>query len=188
MIVTPENIRIKVVYYGPGASGKTTSVRYIAQKLGAKNLVEISEATGRTVFFDYLPVAKRIGDREVLVSLYTVAGQAVYATTKKLILNGADGIVFVADSSEERLEENIAFLKELDEFLREIGMDLNYIPFVLQYNKRDLEDALPLDVLQERLNTFGVPFYETVACEGRGVLEVFDAIVALILDRYGVGC
>ncbi|BAT72135.1 conserved hypothetical protein [Thermosulfidibacter takaii ABI70S6] len=186
MIVTPEAIKIKVVYYGPGASGKTTSVEHIARALGAKDLVEISESTGRTVFFDYLLVNKEIDGKKVSVSLFTVAGQAVYATTKKLVLNGADGIMFVADSSEKRLQENLEVLRELEVFLREIGMDINYIPLVFQYNKRDLDDALPVEELERQLNTFGVPHFETVALKGEGVLEAFNEMVNLILKNYGM--
>ncbi len=187
MIVTPDAVRIKVVYYGPGGSGKTTTLEKIAESLGGSLPVKLRETSGRTVFFDYLPVEKRMNGKRVLISAYTVAGQVVYASTKKLVLRGADGIVFVADSSAKRLEDNLLTLKELEVFCREVGLDLNYMPLVFQYNKRDLEDALPVEVLEEKLNLGGVDSFESVAHKGVGVVEPFERVVELILSRLPVG-
>ena len=184
MIITPYGIRVKVVYYGPGASGKTTTVRQLIAHYGtAEDMVELRGVEERTVFFDYAVVPLDVGDRKVLASVYTVAGQAVYAESKRLVLSGTDGVVFVADSSPGKLNENLDSLKELEVFCRKVGLDINYLPLVIQYNKRDVEEALPVDELQAKLNPWGVPHFESVATKGEGVLEPFNCVIQMILER-----
>jgi mutual gliding-motility protein MglA len=178
-------INCKIVYYGPGLCGKTTNLQYIYQKTDptAKGkMISLATETERTLFFDFLPLALgEIRGFKTRFHLYTVPGQVFYDASRKLILKGVDGVVFVADSQEERLDANIESLLNLEENLEEQGYQLEKLPFVMQYNKRDLPNVSPLDELRELLNQTGVPEFEACATTGEGVFETVKAVAKLIL-------
>jgi signal recognition particle receptor subunit beta len=163
----------KLVYYGPGMGGKTTNIRYIYEQTAPDRrgkIVSLPNETERTLFFDFLPL--NIGDIKgfnTRFHLYSVPGQQFYDASRRLVLKGVDGIVFVADSQVDRMEENIESFKSLDENLKEEGYDLRQLPIVFQYNKRDIPNPVPLRVLHDELNSFNAPELEAVAIEGRGV-------------------
>jgi mutual gliding-motility protein MglA len=178
-------INCKIVYYGPGLCGKTTNLQFIYQKTApdAKGkMISLATETERTLFFDFLPLALgEIRGFKTRFHLYTVPGQVFYDASRKLILKGVDGVVFVADSQEERMDANIESLDNLKVNLKEQGYELEKIPFVVQYNKRDLPGVLPLDTLRQQLNAGGVPDFEACATTGEGVFETLKAIAKLIL-------
>jgi hypothetical protein len=182
-------ITCKIVYYGPGRSGKTTNLHYIHDQVPRDrkgNLVSLATQTDRTLFFDFLPLdLGAISGFTTRLQLYTVPGQVYYATTRKLVLQGADGIVFVADSQARQLEENIESLQDLHANLSEQGVDARSIPLVLQYNKQDLPSDMILDLerLDEELNFRGVPSFAAGAVRGEGVFETLRAISELVLRR-----
>lgn len=182
-----KEITIKVVYYGPGLCGKTTNLQYIHSRLNPKTrgrLISLATETDRTLFFDFLPMEMgTIKGFKIRFQLYTVPGQVRYNATRKLVLKGADGIVFVADSQRTLMDQNIESLENLKENLRLNGLDPNEIPFVLQFNKRDLKDISPVSELNERLNYRGVPFFESIAIRGDGVLETFKEITKILLKK-----
>lgn len=182
-----KEINAKIVYYGPGLSGKTTNILYIHKKLTPESrgkLVSLATQTDRTLFFDFLPISiGEINGFKVRFHLYTVPGQIFYNTTRKMVLKGVDGIVFVADSQKQMLEDNIESMKNLEENLNDYGIDINSIPLVIQYNKRDLENAMDLEELHLHLNKRKVPFFTAVATEGVGVLETLMAICRLVIKR-----
>jgi signal recognition particle receptor subunit beta len=167
-------INCKIVYYGPGLGGKTTNLQYIYNQTAPDQkgrLVSLTGDTERTLFFDFLPL--NIGEIRGFTTrfhLYTVPGQHFYDASRRLVLKGVDGVVFVADSQVERMEDNLESLKNLDAHLRDQGYDLQNIPFVFQYNKRDVPNPIPTNVLREQLNTFKAPEIEAEALNGRGVL------------------
>lgn len=170
----------KLVYYGPGMGGKTTNIQYIYGQTAPDNrgkLVSLPNETERTLFFDFLPL--NIGDIKgfrTRFHLYSVPGQQFYDASRRLVLKGVDGVVFVADSQVDRMEENIESFKSLDENLKEEGYDLRQIPLVFQYNKRDMPNPIPIKVLHNELNTFGAPEIEAVATQGRGVFDTLKEI------------
>ena len=176
----------KIVYYGPGLSGKTTSIQYIHTRISPKSrgkLVSLATETDRTLFFDFFPVDfGRIGGFKIKFNFYTVPGQVFYNTTRKLVLKGADGVVFVADSQPGMMEQNLESLENLKENLKAHGLDWETIPFVIQYNKRDLPGALPVEEMRQRLNPRGVPDFETTATTGQGVMEAMKAICKMVLE------
>ncbi len=178
-------INCKIVYYGPGLCGKTTNLQYIYKHTNPEQkgkLISLATETERTLFFDFLPLA--LGDIKgfkVRFHLYTVPGQVFYAASRKLILKGVDGVVFVADSQIDRMEANIESLEDLRINLAEQGYDLDRIPFVIQYNKRDLPNVAPLDEMNKILNPNGIPWFEAVATEGKGVFETLKGIAKLVL-------
>ena len=178
-------INCKIVYYGPGLCGKTTNLQYVYQKTApdAKGkMISLATETERTLFFDFLPLALgEIRGFKTRFHLYTVPGQVFYDASRKLILKGVDGVVFVADSQEERYEANIESLDNLRINLAEQGYDLEKIPFVIQYNKRDLPNIIPVDDLRRELNLRDVPDFEACASTGEGVFETLKAIAKLIL-------
>lgn len=183
-----KEITCKIVYYGPGAGGKTTNLHYVHGNVPAKHrgeLVSLATEQDRTLFFDFLPLD--IGDVKgfkTKFQLYTVPGQVYYNATRKLVLRGVDGIVFVADSQASRFQDSIDSLRNLEENLRDYGLDLETIPFVMQYNKRDLPDALPLDELRNALNPEGkYPDYEAVATDGTGCRESLRDVAGQILKK-----
>ena len=182
-------ITCKIVYYGPGRSGKTTNLQYIHDQVPRDRkgtLVSLATQTDRTLFFDFLPLdLGSISGFTTRLQLYTVPGQVYYATTRKLVLQGADGIVFVADSQARQLGENIESLQDLHANLSEQGVDARSVPLVLQYNKQDLPDDMILDVerLDEELNFRGVPSFAASAVRGEGVFETLRAISELVLRR-----
>jgi signal recognition particle receptor subunit beta len=178
-------INAKIVYYGPGLSGKTTNLEYIYNQTAAHlrgKMVSMKTKVDRTLFFDFLPIeGGEIAGFNVRFLLYTVPGQVYYNATRKLVLKGADAIVFVADSQAEEATANRESLKNLSENLSEHGKDLNDIPMVIQYNKRDLPSALPIDKLEAELNPRKVPSFESVATDGRGVFETLAATTRMVM-------
>jgi signal recognition particle receptor subunit beta len=178
-------INCKIVYYGPGLCGKTTNLQYIYQKTAADakgKMISLATETERTLFFDFLPLALgEIRGFKTRFHLYTVPGQVFYDASRKLILKGVDGVVFVADSQEERYDANIESMDNLRFNLNEQGYDLDKIPFIIQYNKRDLPNVMPVDELRKDLNTQGVPDFEACASTGEGVFETLKAVAKLIL-------
>jgi signal recognition particle receptor subunit beta len=173
-------INCKIVYYGPGLGGKTTNLQYVYQITSAENkgkLVSLATETERTLFFDFLPIdLGQIRGFRTRFHLYTVPGQVFYDSSRKLILKGADGVVFVADSQEERMDANLESLANLAQNLKEHGFDLEKIPYVLQLNKRDLPSAMPMEDLKQQLLVKGEPVIEAVAPQGVGVLPTLKAV------------
>ncbi len=180
-------INAKVVYYGPALSGKTTNLEHIYKKMPANSkgkMVSMKTRTDRTLFFDFLPLELgEINGYRTRILLYTVPGQVYYNATRKLVLKGADAVVFVADSSRSKMNENVESLRNLEENLNEHGLTLDTIPWVMQYNKRDLPDALPVQTLAAQLNLLGVPSFEAVASTGRGIYETFQAIAGSLYGQ-----
>jgi signal recognition particle receptor subunit beta len=180
-----KEINCKIVYYGPGLCGKTTNLQYVYNKTNptAKGkMISLATETERTLFFDFLPLALgEIKGFKVRFHLYTVPGQIFYDASRKLILKGVDGVVFVADSQVERMEANIESFENLAVNLKEQGYDINTIPYVVQYNKRDLPNVAPVEELRNLLNQKGVPEFEAVAATGQGVFETLKAVSKLVL-------
>lgn len=178
-------IHCKIVYYGPSLSGKTTNIQWVYQKTAddQKNkLVALNTEIERTLFFDFLPL--NIGDirgYKTRFHLYTVPGQVVYDASRKLILKGLDGVIFVADSQQERMEENVESLKNLEKNLDQQGYNIKEIPLVLQYNKRDLPSASSLTELRQALNHYNAPDFEARAAEGVGVFEPLKSVSKSII-------
>ncbi|MCP4581387.1 MAG: hypothetical protein GY839_07190 [candidate division Zixibacteria bacterium] len=177
----------KVVYYGPGLSGKTTNLQYVFKKVPQNTrgeLISLATDADRTLYFDFLPVnVGNIKGFSVKFQLYTVPGQVYYNATRKLVLRGVDGLVFVADSQNDKMDENIESLNNLQENLIEYGYNLNEMPFVIQYNKRDLPNIATIDQLEQLLNPSAVPYYEAVATTGEGVFGTLKAISKLVIDK-----
>ena len=173
-------INCKIVYYGPGLCGKTTNLEYIFEKVAPNTrgkLISLATETERTLFFDFLPVdLGAIRGFKTRFHLYTVPGQVYYNASRKLILKGVDGVVFVADSQVERLDANIESMHNLYENLAEYGLDLREIPFIIQYNKRDLPNTSSLQELEAQLNPNRVPHFEAVATRGIGVFDTLKAV------------
>jgi hypothetical protein len=180
-------INCKIVYYGPGLCGKTTNLQYIYNKTNpdAKGkMISLATETERTLFFDFLPLSLgEIRGFKTRFHLYTVPGQVFYDASRKLILKGVDGVVFVADSQIERMEANIESLDNLRTNLAEQGYDLDKLPYVVQYNKRDLPNASPLAELQEVLNPTNEISFEAVATVGTGVFDTLKAVAKLVLTE-----
>lgn len=176
-----QEIHLKIVYYGPGLSGKTTNLEYIHQHLDPSlrsDLVALKTREERTIYFDFLQLeVGQILGKKPRFNLYTIPGQVHYAYSRKIILRGVDGIVFVADSQRERMEENLESLMDLELNLIEEGYTLESFPWVLQYNKRDLPNVFPVALLREKLNYFDVPEFESVATTGIGVFETLKEII-----------
>jgi len=183
--VLTREVAAKIVFYGPGLSGKTTTLRKLHDTVRPAHrgeMMSIATEGDRTLFFDFLPMTvERVGDHSVRLALYTVPGQVFYNATRKLVLQGADGVVFVADSQPEAMDSNRESLSNLEENLLEQGIRLDRFPLVMQWNKRDLDKSLSLDELRRVLNPRGVPEVETVAAQGRGVLEVLKQVTRLVI-------
>ncbi len=173
-------VNIKIVYYGPGLSGKTTNLEHMYSKLPRENkgkMVSMKTRTDRTLFFDFLPIeVDGLNGMTARFLLYTVPGQVYYNATRKLVLKGADAVVFVADSDPERMDDNRESLSNLEENLNELGLSLSDIPWVIQYNKRDLPDRMEIEALDAALNQWNATSYEAVATTGQGVYETFEGI------------
>jgi signal recognition particle receptor subunit beta len=178
-------INCKIVYYGPGLCGKTTNLQFVYKKTDPDNkgkMISLATETERTLFFDFLPLSLgSIRGFKVRFHLYTVPGQVFYDASRKLILRGVDGVVFVADSQVERMEANIESLQNLQKNLAEHGFNLGTIPYVIQYNKRDLPNVIPLEELQKVLNPKGSPYFEAVAMTGTGVFETLKEIAKQVI-------
>ncbi|HTV21006.1 MAG TPA: GTPase domain-containing protein [Polyangiaceae bacterium] len=180
-------INCKIVYYGPGLCGKTTNLQYIYKRTNPEakgKMISLATETERTLFFDFLPLSLgEIRGFKTRFHLYTVPGQVFYDASRKLILKGVDGVIFVADSQLERLEANQESLDNLRTNLAEHGYSLEKIPYVIQYNKRDLPNALPTEELRQLLNPIGVLDYEASARTGQGVFETLKAVSKLVLTE-----
>ncbi|MDH4228363.1 MAG: GTPase domain-containing protein [Nitrospirota bacterium] len=178
-------INCKIVYYGPGLCGKTTNLNYIYQKTNPDNrgkMISLATETERTLFFDFLPLALgSIKGFKVRFHLYTVPGQVFYDASRKLILRGADGVVFVADSQVDRMEANVESLENLRTNLAEHGFDLDKIPFNIQFNKRDLPDVASTQEMNGLLNPRGVPTFEGCASKGDGVFDTLKDIAKQVI-------
>ena len=180
-------INFKVVYYGPGVAGKTANLQHIHKSLpdtSKGNMISLAAGDDRTLFFDFLPVsATTVRGFTAKFQLYTVPGQVYYNMTRKLVLRGVDGIVFVADSQWDRLQENLESFKNLEENLREYDYDLAELPYVIQYNKRDLPNVAPVEYLEFLLNRRSrrVPYFEAVAVDGRGVFDTLNTVSRMVL-------
>jgi signal recognition particle receptor subunit beta len=179
-------INCKVVYYGTGLGGKTTNLEHIYSRVNPDTkgkMISLATETERTLFFDFLPLdLGEVKGFKTRFHLYTVPGQVYYNASRRLILKGVDGIVFVADSQKERAEANIEAMHNLYENLESYGYDLATIPFVIQYNKRDLPNILEVDTLRAQLNPSGVPDHEGVATEGSGVFETLTSVSKLVVN------
>ncbi|HEY9784459.1 MAG TPA: GTPase domain-containing protein [Candidatus Obscuribacterales bacterium] len=177
----------KIVYYGTGLGGKTTNLKYIYDHLEPQDrgeLVQLRTETERTLFFDYLPIElTSVHGFKTRFALYTVPGQWEYNESRRMILKGADGIIFVADSNATRSRENIDAVQNMIDNLAEHKLKIESMPLVLQYNKRDLLDAMPIGRLERELNPWGVPSFEAVALEGKSVFATLKALAKLVVNQ-----
>ncbi|PRQ03581.1 Mutual gliding-motility protein MglA [Enhygromyxa salina] len=184
-------INCKLVYYGPGLCGKTTNLQFIYNKTRPESkgkMISLATETERTLFFDFLPLSLgEIRGFKTRFHLYTVPGQVFYDASRKLILKGVDGVCFVADSQLERMEANIESLDNLRFNLEEQGYDLDKIPYVIQYNKRDLPSAVPVEELRATLNTNSVPEFDACAITGEGVFDTLRALAKQVLTELRKG-
>ena len=188
-----KELTAKIVYYGPGLCGKTTNLQHIYDSLpqdGRGKMLSLATQTDRTLFFDFLPIELgTIRGMKTRIQLYTVPGQVFYDATRKLVLRGADAVVFVADSQAPALDSNKDSFQNLMDNLREQGADLSKMPHVLQWNKRDTPNALPIDVLEREINRFSCPTFEACAMRGEGVRETLTGVAKLVLkhlaEKYG---
>ena len=182
-----KEISCKLVFYGPGMSGKTTNLEIIHQKVPDNSkgeMTSIATEGDRTLFFDFLPLdLGKVRGMTTKFQLYTVPGQVYYSSTRKLVLQGSDGVIFVADSNPDKMEENIESLKDLQDNLEEYGIKIDEIPLVIQWNKRDLPNALPVEELDKKINWMNAATSEAVAATGDGVLPTLKLAASLVLDR-----
>src|SRR5574341_558021 len=180
-------ISCKIVYYGPGLSGKTTNLQYVHQKVPAHTrgeLISLATDTDRTLFFDFLPInLGAIQGFSTRFQLYTVPGQVYYNATRKLVLRGVDGLVFVADSQQSKMDENVESLTNLIENLKEYGYKLEELPMVIQYNKRDLENVASLDDLERTLNPYSRQYFEAIAVKGVGIFDTLKMICKIVMAK-----
>ncbi|MBW1806872.1 MAG: gliding-motility protein MglA [Deltaproteobacteria bacterium] len=184
-------INCKIVYYGPGLCGKTTNLQYIYAKTNPEakgKMISLATETERTLFFDFLPLSLgEIRGFKTRFHLYTVPGQVFYDASRKLILKGVDGVVFVADSQIERMEANLESMENLRVNLAEQGYDLKAIPYIIQYNKRDLPNAASIEELHRLLNPDNIPEFQSIASTGWGVFDSLKAIAKLVLQELKKG-
>ena len=187
-----KELQVKIVYYGPAMGGKTTNLVQVHDHVQTANgqkgkLVSLATSSDRTLFFDFLPIeAMAIKGFKTKFQLYTVPGQVIYNTTRQLVLRGVDGIVFVSDSQYEKMEENVKSFQNLEENLRSLNLDLRDIPYVVQYNKRDLPNAAPVEYMEFLLNNreVQVPSFTASANKCEGVFETLNMITRLLLNKY----
>ncbi len=181
-----KEIICKIVYYGPGRSGKTTNLQYIYSRLPDNrktNMISLATEMDRTLFFDFLPLdLGKIGQYTIKYQLYTVPGQVYYDSTRKLVLQGADGIVFVADSQHSRFEDNMENMENMNENLKKNNLSIEEIPVVLQFNKRDVIDLIPVEELNRVLNLRNWDYIESIAISGKGVIETLKLISNKVLS------
>jgi len=180
-------INCKIVYYGPGLSGKTANLQYIYNNTEIEHkgkLISLATETERTLFFDFLPLSLgNIRGFKIRFHLYTVPGQVFYTASRKLILKGVDGVVFVADSQKERMDANIESLDDMKINLQEYGIKFESLPFVFQYNKRDLPNIMSVEEMNKLLNLDNHPYYEAIAIKGKGVFDTLKEIGKQILKE-----
>ncbi|SNR58946.1 GTP-binding protein [Desulfurobacterium atlanticum] len=182
-----KEINCKIVYYGPGLSGKTANIKWIYDHIRPESrgeLITLATETERTLFFDFVPIeVANVKGFKVRFHLYTTPGQIIYKVSRKLILKGVDGIVFVADSQEERHDANLDTLDDMLANMEELGIRFEDTPLVFQYNKRDLPNILPVEVLRRDLNRWNCPDFEAIAIKGVGVIETFKEITKLVVQK-----
>ena len=180
-------INCKIVYYGTGLGGKTTNLEYIYSRVNPDTkgkMISLATETERTLFFDFLPIdLGEVRGFKTRFHLYTVPGQVYYNASRKLILKGVDGIIFVADSQQERAEANIEAMHNLYENLESYGYDIEKIPFAIQFNKRDLPNAMPAEEIRAQINPTGVPDFEGVAVDGKGVFETLKSVSKMVVTN-----
>ncbi len=185
-----QELNLKIVYYGPGLSGKTTNLEHVYKKLDPKmrsELVSLNTREERTLYFDFMQLELgRIKGMKPRFNLYTVPGQSYYRFSRKIILKGVDGIVFVADSQKARMGDNLDSLLDLEKNLIEMGYSLQNFPWVIQYNKRDLPDIEPVASLQSKLNFFDTHYFEAVATEGVAVIATLKHIMSQVIEKMEV--
>lgn len=185
--IASHEIHCKIVYYGIGYCGKTTNLQYVHKSITPNargDLLSIATETERTLFFDFLPLdLGTVHGFRTRFHLYTVPGQILYERTRLAVLNGADGIVFVVDSQAEKFEENVQSIAELDMHMRRIGKDMSTFPLIMQWNKRDMPNVLPVTVLERYLNRRRVPSFEAVASTGKGVFATLRAISKSVIAQ-----
>lgn len=178
-------INCKIVYYGPGLCGKTTNLLYIYKKTNPDSkgkMISLATETERTLFFDFLPLSLgAIRGFKIRFHLYTVPGQVFYDASRKLILRGVDGVIFVADSQIERMEANIESMENLKKNLKEQGFNLDNLPYAIQYNKRDINNVVPVEELNRVLNPKGVIYFEAIATTGKGVFDTLKEIAKQVI-------
>ena len=187
-----KELQVKIVYYGPAVCGKTTNLVQVHDHVQAVagnkgKLVSLATSSDRTLFFDFLPIeAMAIKGFKTKFQLYTVPGQVIYNTTRQLVLRGVDGIVFVADSQYDKMEENVKSFENLEENLRSLNLKIDDIPFVLQYNKRDMPSAAPIEFMDYLLNNREeqVPAFPACAHKCEGVFETLNMITRLLLQKF----
>jgi small GTP-binding protein len=188
-----KELQVKIVYYGPAKSGKTTNLEQVHQNVQVPDastkgkLTSLATSSDRTLFFDFFPLeAVAIKGFKTKFALFTVPGQVIYNATRQIVLRGVDGVVFVADSQYDKMEENIETFKHLEENLRASNLRLEDIPYVLQYNKRDLPDAAPVEYLDYVLNNREVqaPTFEASAAKCEGVFETLNMITRMLLHKF----
>jgi signal recognition particle receptor subunit beta len=186
-----KELQLKIVYYGPGKGGKTTNLEQVHANIGnvqeKGKLVSLATSSDRTLFFDFLPIeAMAIKGFKTKFQLYTVPGQVIYNTTRQLVLRGVDGIVFVADSQYEKMAENVESFQNLDDNLKALKLNLADIPYVMQYNKRDLPTTAPVEYMEFLLNNreVQVPSYTSIASKCEGVFEALNMITRMLLNKY----
>jgi hypothetical protein len=186
-----KEIDAKIVYYGPAVSGKTTNLQYVHEHLKQEQrgkMVSLATDEDRTLFFDFLPIElESVRGFKTRFHLYTVPGQVYYGATRRAVLTGADGVIFVADSQADRLEDNRVSLKDLVENLNYYGKKIETTPFIFQYNKRDLPDILSTEELNQKINRLNAPFFEAVAVSGKGVFETLTMACRLVLKAISTG-
>lgn len=190
-----KELTAKVVYYGPGLCGKTTNLQWVHEKLPIKNkgkMLSLATETDRTLFFDFLPIEiGSIRGMKTRIQLYTVPGQVFYNATRRMVLKGADAVVFVCDSQEAMLDANLESFENMRQNLEANEIDPDEIPIVLQYNKRDLPNALPIEILNERMNPHNYAYNEAIAVTGVGVEDTLKAVTKLVFKslsvKYGEG-
>jgi hypothetical protein len=180
--VAKKVVRLKIVYYGPSMSGKTTNLETFSALNGLK-LMKIDTKGDKTLVFDFSTKTVQVGDMAVSFALYTVPGQEIYKDIRVTVLKGVDGVVFVADSQEHRLNENVEFFNLLKEDLNKVGKRYEDVPVVIQYNKMDLPNALPFEVLEEKINKDRLPSIRAIAIKGEGVAETFSLLEGLLLSK-----
>jgi len=180
-------VNCKIVYYGPGLSGKTTNLEVVHKKVPKERcgkLTSIATEGDRTLFFDFMPISLgTVAGMDTKFQLYTVPGQTFYESTRRLVLQGADGVVFVADSQKTKADENVESFENLRRNLKENGLNIDEMPLVLQYNKRDLPDTMEIETLNKTINTNGWPCFEAVAVKGDGVMQTLKAVSEMVLEN-----
>lgn len=182
-----KEINFKIVYYGPALSGKTTSIKQLQKLVGSKKKSKLKphKQDERTLFFDFLALSsEKLGSYQTRFQVYTVPGQVLYEDSRKLLLKGVDGIIFVADSQIDKIQENLASFKELAGHLDNLGQSLDEVPLVVQFNKRDLDLVPPVDELTNLFKADDVLYFESVALKGEGVLDAFHACIKQILNSF----